>query len=138
MMKDCCNEHSDLYEVTEQIIVSDDKEKIKHALISLCDKACNLVLTSGGTGFFERDVTPEATTEVIERKADSLMTYILTESMKFVPTACLSRAVAGMRGKTLIINLPGKPKAVKENFEILMRNGMLVHALRQLNGGDKH
>lgn len=96
----------------------------------MCDKGYALVLTSGGTGFFERDVTPEATIEIIEKKADSLITFILSESMKIVPTACLSRAVAGMRGKTLIINLPGKPKAVKENFEILMRNGVLLHALR--------
>jgi molybdenum cofactor synthesis domain-containing protein len=99
---------------------------------------CNLVFTSGGTGFFTRDVTPEATAEVIEKRADSLIFYVIQESCKIVPSACLSRAVIGMRGQTLIVNLPGKPKAVKENFEILMRKGILVHALSQLKGGDKH
>jgi molybdopterin adenylyltransferase len=99
---------------------------------------CNLIFTSGGTGFFERDVTPEATLEVIEKRADPLIIYVIQESCKIVPTACLSRAIIGSRGKTLIINLPGKPKAVKENFEILMRKGILIHALGQLKGTDKH
>lgn len=99
---------------------------------------CNLIFTSGGTGFFERDNTPEATIEVIEKRADPLMVYVIQESCKLVPTACLSRAVIGSKGKTLIVNLPGKPKAVKENFEILMRKGILIHALGQLKGTDKH
>lgn len=119
--------------------MADEKDQIKHALIEMCDEmGCNLVFTSGGTGFFERDITPEATLEVIHRRAESLANYILMESMKIVPTACLSRAVIGTRGKTMIINLPGKPKAVKENIEILMRNNVLVHALGQLKGTDKH
>lgn len=99
---------------------------------------CNLIFTSGGTGFYSRDNTPEATLEVIEKRADPLVFYVIQESCKLVPTACLSRAVIGSKGKTLIVNLPGKPKAVKENFEILMRNGILIHALGQLKGTDKH
>lgn len=127
-----------MYEIVEQTIIPDEKDKIKEALLSMCSQGYNLVLTSGGTGFFERDITPEATLEVLERRAESLQSYVLMESMKLVPTACLSRAAMGTRGKTMIINLPGKPKAVKENFEILMRNGVLVHALGQLKGTDKH
>jgi molybdopterin adenylyltransferase len=128
-MRECCEQYPHFYEIAEQTIVADDKEKIKETLISMSDKGFNLVFTSGGTGFFERDITPEATLEVIERRAESLANYILMESMKIVPTACLSRAVVGTRGKTMIINLPGKPKAVKENFEILMRSHVLIHAL---------
>ena len=109
--------------------MADEKDQIKVELLRMSDLGLNLVFTSGGTGFFERDVTPEATSEVIEKRADNLVVYVMQESMKLVPTACLSRAVIGTRGKTMIINLPGKPKAVKENFEILMRNGILIHAL---------
>ena len=135
-MRECCESYPNFFGVAKQVIVSDTKEIIKEALLSMLD--CNLVFTSGGTGFFERDVTPEATLEVIEKKAESLVFYVIQESCKIVPTACLSRAVIGTRGKTLIINLPGKPKAVKENFEILMRKGILIHALGQLKGTDKH
>lgn len=109
------------------MIVNDTKENIKQALESMLD--FNLVFTSGGTGFYKRDNTPEATLEVIDKRADPLMMYVIQESVKLVPTACLSRAVIGSKGKTLIVNLPGKPKAVKENFEILMRKGILIHAL---------
>ncbi|CDW71322.1 molybdopterin biosynthesis [Stylonychia lemnae] len=138
-MRQCCESFPHYYNIIQQTIVSDDKEKIKGELLRMSDELkCNLVLTSGGTGFFERDITPEATLEVIERRAESLANYILIESMKIVPTACLSRAVIGTRGKTMIINLPGKPKAVKENFEILMRSNVLIHALGQLKGTDKH
>lgn len=63
---------------------------------------------------------------------------MIQEAIKIVPTACLSRGIIGMKGRTMIVNLPGKPKAVKENFEILMRNNVLLHALGQLRGSDKH
>lgn len=135
-MKECCESFPNFFHVHKQVIVNDEKDNIKESLMSMLD--CNLVFTSGGTGFFERDVTPEATLEVIQKRADSLVMYVINESCKIVPSACLSRAVIGSRGKTLIVNLPGKPKAVKENFEILMRKGILVHALAQLKGGDKH
>jgi len=137
-MRECCEQYPNYYEISEQIIVPDEKEKIKQALLGMTEKGYNLIFTSGGTGFFERDITPEATLEVIERRAESLANYILMESMKLVPTACLSRAVVGTKGKTMIINLPGKPKAVKENYEILMRNNVLIHALGQLKGTEKH
>lgn len=93
---------------------------------------CDMILTSGGTGFTERDITPEATLDIIDRKADSMSQYMISEALKYTPMACLSRGVIGMKGKTMIINLPGKPKAVKENLEILMRNGLLLHALAYL------
>lgn len=95
-----------------------------------------MIFTSGGTGFNVRDITPEATLDVIERRSHSLSTYVLVESMKIVPTACLSRSVIGTRGKTMIINLPGKPNAARENIEILMRNNILIHALGTLKGTD--
>ena len=97
-----------------------------------------MILTSGGTGFAERDVTPEATTQILDKKAESLTQFMIQEAIKIVPTACLSRGIIGMKGRTMIVNLPGKPKAVKENFEILMRNNVLLHALGQLRGSDKH
>lgn len=136
-MRECCESFPNFFAIDKQVIVSDSKEGIKEALSSMIDR-CNLVFTSGGTGFSERDNTPEATLEVIEKRADSLVFYVIQESCKIVPTACLSRAVIGSKGKTMIVNLPGKPKAVKENFEILMRKGILIHALGQLKGTDKH
>ena len=137
-MRECCESFPNFFQVAKQQIVSDEKEQIVKALKEMCGEGYNLVVTSGGTGFFERDITPEATLEVIEKRADSLVQYVIQESCKIVPTACLSRAVIGMKGKTMIVNMPGKPKAVKENFEILMRKGILIHALSQLKGGDKH
>ena len=74
-MRECCESHPNFFGVAKQVIVSDTKEEIKQALLSMLD--CNLVFTSGGTGFFERDVTPEATLEVIEKKADSLVFYVI-------------------------------------------------------------
>ena len=126
-MRECCESYPNFFQIDKQVIVNDNKEGIKQAIQSMLD--CNLVFTSGGTGFYERDNTPEATLEVIDKKADSLVFYVIQESCKIVPTACLSRAVIGSKGKTMIVNLPGKPKAVKENFEILMRKGILIHAL---------
>ena len=92
-------------------------------------KDCDLILTSGGTGFSDRDVTPEATIEVIQKRADSLVAYLMQEATKRAPMACLSRLVIGIKDKTLIVNLPGKPKAVKEDLEILMNKGILLHAI---------
>jgi len=99
---------------------------------------CNLILTSGGTGFSPRDITPEATLQVIEKRADSLTQLLQQESLKITPMACLSRAVCGVRGNTLIINLPGKPKAVRENWTILMNKNVLLHALALVVGEALH
>ena len=98
----------------------------------------NLILTSGGTGLCPRDITPEATKSVIEKDWSSIMVYVTTESCKITPFACFSRAVWGVINNTLIINLPGKPKAVTENLDILMTKNLLKHALKSVNGECLH
>ena len=100
------------YELISQII-EDEQNIIEQTLIDFCDKEnCNLILTTGGTGPTVRDVTPEATHAVCERIFDGFAEQMRTVSLKTVPTAILSRQTAGTRGKTLIINLPGKPEAI--------------------------
>jgi molybdenum cofactor synthesis domain-containing protein len=107
--------------VTKYEIIPDEIERIKDALIHWADEmGLDLILTTGGTGFAPRDVTPEATKAVIEREAPGLAEAMRAESLKVTPHAMLSRAVAGIRGRTLIINLPGSPKAVRENLETIL------------------
>ena len=112
-------------------ILPDEKELIKEKLIEYC-KMVDLILTTGGTGLSPRDVTPEATIEVIERRIPGIAEAMRIEGLKKTKRAMLSRAVAGVRGKTLIINLPGSPKAVKENLEIIL--GVLPHAIEKIKG----
>ena len=96
-------------------LVPDEQELIEEALKHLCDAdGCCLVLTTGGTGPAPRDVTPEATRAVCERVLEGFGERMRAESLKFVPTAILSRQIAGTRGQSLIINLPGKPKSIRE------------------------
>lgn len=98
-------------------IVPDDREKIKAELIKCADELkLDLVLTTGGTGFSPRDITPEATLEVIERRTAGIPEAMRAESLRITPRGCLSRSEAGIRGKTLIINLPGSKKAAAENL----------------------
>lgn len=112
-------------------VLPDDFMKIKQALAKWCDDAqMDLILTTGGTGFAPRDVTPEATKTVIEREAPGLAEAMRAASLRVTPHAMLSRAVAGIRGSTLIINLPGSPKAVKENLEAVLP--ALPHAVALL------
>jgi molybdenum cofactor synthesis domain-containing protein len=113
-----------------QAIIPDEQPIIVSTLLDWCDAGCNLILTTGGTGFAPRDVTPEATRQVIEREAPGIAETLRAESLKNTRHAMLSRAVAGIRGQTLIINLPGSPKAVKENLDILLP--ILPHALALL------
>jgi molybdenum cofactor synthesis domain-containing protein len=106
--------------VAEQHIVPDDREAIREMLIDWCDDLrLNVIFTTGGTGFAPRDVTPEATRDVIEREAPGLAEAMRADSLQKTPHAMLSRAVCGLRGITLIVNLPGSPKAVRENLETL-------------------
>ena len=116
-----------VWEVARQEIVPDDQQVIARILLRWCEEKINLILTTGGTGFAPRDVTPEATRQVIEREAPGIAEALRAESLKITHHAMLSRAVAGIRGRTLIINLPGSPKAVKENLDVLLP--ILPHAL---------
>lgn len=117
--------------VSHRAIVPDEKAAIANALIQWCNAGVNLILTSGGTGFSPRDVTPEATKSVIERETPGIAEALRAESLKITRHAMLSRAVAGIRGRTLIINMPGNPKAVRENMDVLLP--ILPHALELLS-----
>lgn len=105
------------FEVTYTAMVPDEPEMIKTELCKCADElAIALVLTTGGTGFSPRDITPEATLEVVERQTPGIPEAMRSESMKITPKGCLSRSAAGIRGRTLIINLPGSKKASAENI----------------------
>lgn len=121
------------YSLIERIIVPDERSLISRELIRLCDDCtCDLILTSGGTGLSPRDWTPEATLDVIHRQVPGIPEALRAASLSITPRAMLSRAVAGVRGSTLIINLPGSPKAVSENLTTL--SGALDHGLEILTG----
>jgi len=101
----------------ERRLISDDQPVISATLVSLVDAGCALVLTTGGTGPAPRDVTTEATLAVIEKELPGFGELMRATSLRYVPTAILSRQTAGIRGRTLIVNLPGRPKAIRENLE---------------------
>lgn len=106
------------YEIISQIIVPDEMEELKEAMIYMADNLkVDLILTTGGTGFSKRDITPEATLSVCHREASGIAEAIRYYSLSITPRAMLSRAVSGIRGDTLIVNLPGSPKAVKEAMD---------------------
>ncbi len=121
-----------------EAVVPDEFNIIKGTLIVWADEVgLDLILTTGGTGFAPRDVTPEATKAVIEREAPGLAEAMRAESLKVTPHAMLSRAVAGIRGHSLIINLPGSPKAVRENLEtILPALSHGLELLKEVEGAD--
>ena len=105
------------FDVVHTAIIPDEMEEIKAELIRCCDeKKLALVLTTGGTGFSPRDITPEATLQVVERRTPGIPEAMRAESMKITPKGCLSRSVAGIRKRTLIITLPGSKKASAENI----------------------
>jgi len=124
----------DKFEMCERRIVPDDRNAIAGQLICFCDQAgLDIVFTTGGTGLGPRDVTPEATISVCDRMVPGLGEVMRAEGLKKTPNAILSRAVAGVRGKTLVINLPGSPKAVRECLEMIV--DILPHAVEMMLGG---
>lgn len=121
--------------ITAYEIVPDEKETISEKLKEFCDKLkVDLVLTTGGTGFGPRDVTPEATKEVIEKETPGIPEAMRMFSFKKSPQSVLSRATAGIRKQTLIINLPGSPRGVRENLEVVVDS--LIHGIKILRGED--
>lgn len=121
------------YEVARTLVVPDDRPRIEAALKGAAEKDAALVLTCGGTGFSPRDVTPEATEAVCERRVPGLPEAMRAASARITDRAWLSRATAGIRGRTLIVNLPGSPRAAVENLEAVV--GPLAHGLDILRGG---
>ncbi len=116
-------------------IIPDEKELIIQQLLRFCEKdKVDLILTTGGTGVSPRDVTPDATKVIIEKEIPGFGELMRIESLKKTPHAILSRATAGVRGETLIINLPGSPKAVKECFNAI--KGAIPHAIEKIKGSD--
>lgn len=121
-------------EVDLSHIVPDEFMEIKRALEKWCDDAhLDLILTTGGTGFAPRDVTPEATRAALEKEAPGLVQAMIASSLRTTPHAMLSRLAAGIRGRTLIVNLPGSPKAARENLLAILP--ALPHGLELLSGG---
>ena len=131
---ECVKELSD---GSEYRLVPDEKDMISKAIIDLADgENCDVILTTGGTGFAPRDITPEATKAVIEKEVPGISEAIRAKSLEITDRAMLSRAVSGIRGKSLIINLPGSPKAVKESIGFII--GVLPHAVETLSGNTQN
>jgi len=124
-------------EIVAKEILSDDLEPLADMLRVYADRAdVNLIVTTGGTGFGPRDNTPEATLRIIEREAPGLAEAMRMETLKQTPMAMTSRGVCGIRSGTLIVNLPGSPKAVRESFAVI--KPVLNHAVELLAGQTRH
>jgi len=116
-------------------IVPDEKEVIKDKIIEYADiRNLDLIVTTGGTGASPRDVTPDATLEVLDRELPGMAEAMRSESMKKTPYAMISRAVAGIRGQSLIINLPGSPKGARENLAVILP--ALKHTIEKIQGDE--
>jgi len=121
------------YEVVAYEVVPDEVAQIRRVLRLWADRdGLDVILTNGGTGLARRDNTPEATLEVVDRQVPGLAELVRSEGVKKTPMAALSRGVAGVRGGTLIINLPGSPRGARESVEVLLE--ILPHAVEQVTG----
>lgn len=119
------------WQVVETALLPDDLDLIRHKLLAWADSGqFDVILTTGGTGFAPRDVTPEATRQVVERLTPGLDEAMRAASLKVTPYAMLSRAISGLCGQTLIINLPGSPMGALENYQVVAP--VLVHAIQTL------
>jgi len=117
------------------VIVPDETERIKEALIDFADRrSLDLIVTTGGTGVSPRDVTPDATLAVIDREVPGMAEAMRAKSIAVTPHAMISRAVVGIRGRTLIVNLPGSPKSVRENLAVILP--ALNHAVEKIKGDE--
>ena len=124
-------------EIIERTVITDDLAPLRNTLYALAEREdINLIITTGGTGFGPRDNTPEATRAVIEREAPGLAEAMRRETANKHPMAMLSRGVCGIRGRTLIINLPGSPRGVEECFEVI--RPVLRHAVDLISGDSAH
>lgn len=123
-------------EIVDRRIIPDEKEMIRQVLMDMSDRAdVDLILTTGGTGVSPRDVTPDATLEVIDREIPGMAEAMRRQSSTVTAHAMISRAVAGIRGRTLIINLPGSPKGARENLAVLIP--ALPHAIEKIKGDER-
>jgi molybdopterin adenylyltransferase len=123
-------------EVVDGAIVPDEIDQIQESLIDFADRRrMDLVVTTGGTGVSPRDVTPDATMAVINREVPGMAEAMRRESHRVTPHALISRAVVGIRGRTLIVNLPGSPKSVRENLSVILP--ALRHAIEKIKGDDR-
>lgn len=121
------------YQVVKKIILPDDQDMLSKAMREIADKKeAELILTTGGTGFSRRDFTPEATMKIVERNVPGIPEAMRAYSLQFTKRAMLSRAAAGIRKRTLIVNLPGSPKAVRECLEYIISE--LDHGIKTLTG----
>ncbi|RLD17324.1 MAG: molybdenum cofactor biosynthesis protein [Caldiserica bacterium] len=131
VIKEIVEKQEENYSVEYYEVISDDKELIQNRLIYYSGKV-DLILTTGGTGLGPHDVTPEATLEVIDKFIPGFNEFMMFEGLKYTKRALLSRGVSGVRGRTLIINLPGSPKAVKEGLSTII--DVIPHAIDMING----